>query len=27
MQFIFDLMWNQSRSKFLAEMGQQEAEL
>jgi len=27
MQFIFDLMWNQSRSKFLAEMAQQEAEL
>ena len=26
MQFIFDLIWNQSRSKFLATIGEQEAE-
>jgi len=26
MQFIFDLIWNQSRSGYLAAMGQQEVE-
>jgi hypothetical protein len=26
MQFIFDLIWNQSRSKFLATIGEREAE-
>jgi hypothetical protein len=26
-QFIFDLIWNQSRCKYLAAMGQQEPEL
>jgi hypothetical protein len=27
MQFIFDLIWNQSRSRFLAAMDKREAEL
>jgi len=26
MQFIFDLIWNQSRSRFLATIGEQETE-
>jgi hypothetical protein len=26
MQFIFDLIWNQSRSSFLATIGEQETE-
>lgn len=26
MQFIFDMIWNQSRSNFLASMGQREAQ-
>jgi hypothetical protein len=26
MQFIFDLIWNQSRTRFLATIGEQEAE-